>query len=293
MENTIHPLTPSVADGVETPSAAISWGAVFAGAFGAVAVSLVLFILGSALGLTFMSPYTENVGAAAVAWTVATAVWLIVMQWASSAFGGFLAGRLRTKWVHVHTDEIFFRDTAHGFLAWAIATIITVTLVFHSVTGAASIGVQTAGAVTAGAAVASAADDSADVANPMDYYLDGMFRSESGALMEDTAPVRREAMNILTLGLNDEGGIEQADRVYLVNRVSQTAGIGIGEAEMRVQTTLDQIAAMKAEAKEAADTARKAGISFALYTALSMAVGAFIAAVAGAIGGRQRDIYQA
>ena len=38
--------------------------------------------------------------------------------------GGYVAGRLRTRWVGVHTHEIFFRDTAHGFLAWALATVI-------------------------------------------------------------------------------------------------------------------------------------------------------------------------
>ena len=36
-------------------------------------------------------------------------------------------GRLRTKWALIHTDEVYFRDTANGFLAWAVALVISVT----------------------------------------------------------------------------------------------------------------------------------------------------------------------
>ena len=48
----------------------------------------------------------------------AAAIWLVVTQWLSSAFGGYLTGRLRTKWVGIRTDEVLFRDTAHGHGRW-------------------------------------------------------------------------------------------------------------------------------------------------------------------------------
>lgn len=44
------------------------------------------------------------------------------MQWLSAALGGYVTGRLRTRWVGLHTHQAFFRDTAHGFITWSLAT---------------------------------------------------------------------------------------------------------------------------------------------------------------------------
>jgi hypothetical protein len=65
---------------------------------------------------------------------MATVLWLIVMQIISSSMGGYLAGRLRTKWANIHTDEVYFRDTAHGFLAWAVALVITAAFLASAAT---------------------------------------------------------------------------------------------------------------------------------------------------------------
>lgn len=93
---------------------AVTWGPIFAGAFAAIGLSLVLLALGSGLGLMTVSPWS-NSGASATTFTVMTGIWLIIMQWLSSALGGYMTGRLRTKYVRLHTDEVYFRDTAHGF----------------------------------------------------------------------------------------------------------------------------------------------------------------------------------
>ena len=103
---------------------AASWPAIFAGAFVAVSVSLVLLALGSGLGFAAISPWQGH-GVSATTFTVTTAIWLIVTQWLSAALGGYIAGRLRTKWVGTHTHEVFFRDTAHGFVTWSVATVFT------------------------------------------------------------------------------------------------------------------------------------------------------------------------
>src|ERR1700730_4835360 len=100
---------------VESPISAVSWPAIIAGAVVAAAASLVLVVLGSGLGLASVSPW-RNVGASATTFTIMTAIWLIVVQWAASGLGGYLTGRLRTKWVGTHTNEVFFADTAHGSL---------------------------------------------------------------------------------------------------------------------------------------------------------------------------------
>src|SRR5580698_4091173 len=104
----------------------VSWGAIIAGAVVAAAASVLLVALGSGFGLATLSPWPG--GPSPVTFTVMTAIWLIIVQWIASGVGGYLTGRLRTRWIGTHTHEVFFRDTAHGFLSWALATVITVAL---------------------------------------------------------------------------------------------------------------------------------------------------------------------
>src|ERR1700757_5178971 len=116
-------------EGGESRSA-VSWAAILAGAATAVATSLVLLAIGTGFGLASVSPWGN--GPSPVTFTVMTAIWLIVMQWLSSAMGGYMTGRLRTRWTGTHTHEVFFRDTAHGFLTWSVATLIAVVFVSSS-----------------------------------------------------------------------------------------------------------------------------------------------------------------
>jgi len=108
----------------EAHSSGVSWAAVFAGAFVAAALSLILLALGTGLGFESVSPWA-NQGASAPAVGKSAIIWLIVMQIIAASMGGYLAGRLRTKWANIHTDEVYFRDTAHGFLVWAVGLVIT------------------------------------------------------------------------------------------------------------------------------------------------------------------------
>src|SRR5215210_3083257 len=140
--------------GASAPSA-VSWGAIFAGAAAAAALSLILLLLGTGLGLSSLSPWSQE-GASAKALGIGTILWVTFMQLAASVLGGYLAGRLRTKWVGLHTEEVAFRDTAHGFLAWAVATLFTAALLTSTVSAMISGGVQ-AGAQVAGSAASAAA----------------------------------------------------------------------------------------------------------------------------------------
>jgi len=122
----------------------VSWGAVFAGAAAAAALSFILLILGAGLGLSSISPYQYNatpLGAAAVAWVA-------FVQLAASGIGGYMAGRLRVKWASIHGDEVHFRDTAHGLLAWAVSTLIMVAVLAGG-TRAALSGAIDSGAIDA------------------------------------------------------------------------------------------------------------------------------------------------
>src|ERR1700736_459806 len=134
----------------ESAVSAVSWPAIFAGAFVAAASSLVLAALGSGFGLASVSAW-PNSGVSATTFTVMTAIWLIVVQWLASGLGGYVAGRLRTKWASTHTHEVFFRDTAHGFITWAVATILVAGFVASAATSAVSGGVHAAATVAAGA----------------------------------------------------------------------------------------------------------------------------------------------
>lgn len=285
--------------GAESSQSAISWGAILGGAVVAAAVTLILIVLGSALGLTSVSPWGG--GASAGTFTVAAAIWLVVTQWLASGFGGYVTGRLRTKWVSVHTHEVFFRDTAHGFVTWAVATLIAV-----GVMAQAASAVTSGGAHLAAFGAASAPGMISRGAGPMmgSYDLDVLFRGTAtdaasaagpggapgpGGPMGATAAsgdARGEAMRILANGLGNAGEISPDDRTYLASLVSARTGVTQAEAQARVDAFI-------AHSKAALDSARKAAAETALFTALAMLVGAFIACVSAALGGRERDIHVA
>jgi hypothetical protein len=262
----------------ESTQSAVSWAAIISGAVVAVAVSLILVLLGSAFGLSSVSPWSG--GITATTFTVMTAVWLIVTQWVAAGFGGYVTGRLRTKWVATHTHEVFFRDTAHGFVTWALATVLTVGLVLSAAASLAAGGARLAGA--AGASAAMAGPHGPGPAGS--YDLDVLFR---GAAAEGAGPAgpdpRGEALRILGNDLGPNSDVTADDRAYLATLVSARTGVSPAEAQSRVDTFI-------AHTKAAMDKARKASAAAALFTALSMLVGGFIACVAAALGGGRRDL---
>ena len=96
---------------LQTQASAVSWGAIVAGAAGAAALSLILLMLGTGLGLSSVSPWAYS-GVSATTFGVSTILWLTFTQLVASGMGGYLAGRLRTKWVAVHTDDRTSKQTA-------------------------------------------------------------------------------------------------------------------------------------------------------------------------------------
>jgi hypothetical protein len=258
-------------------TSAVAWPAIIAGAVIAAATSLALLVLGSSFGLAVASPWSEG-GLSATTVTAGVVIWLIIMQWVSSALGGYLTGRLRTRWTTVHHDEVFFRDTAHGFLTWALATLLTAGFLASAATHLVGAGLDTAKT----AVIATAHPDTPD--NPFAYVIDGLYRSERSNPMADHA-IRKEALTIATHSLTSDDGVSAQDRAYLTQRVARHAELSQAEASARVNQFINQIESVKKQA----DDARKATASMALFTFLSFLVGAFIASVAAALGGRERD----
>jgi hypothetical protein len=281
---------------VESASSAVNWGPIIAGAFAASTLTFILMLLGSGLGFTMVSPWS-NAGAGITTFAVSTAIWLVIVQWLSSGLGGYLTGRLRTKWVGVHTDETFFRDTAHGFMAWALATLLVVFVLGSALSTAIGTGVQAASAVASGAAMGASAGGAANAANSGSdagsYFVDSLFRPSdpsrlAAAGAEGDAAAAAQASRIL-IASAASGEVSAEDKTYLGQLVAARTGLSQADATARVDAVLAQVDAAKVKAQQAADTARKAGATFALIGALSLIIGAFIASAAAVLGGRQRD----
>lgn len=273
----------------------VSWGAIFAGAAGAAALSLILILLGSGLGFSAMSPWA-NEGASAKTIGISTVVWLALTQIVASGLGGYLAGRLRVKWANMHGDEVYFRDTAHGFLSWAVATLVAAVLVVGSVSGVVGSGVKAGATAVAGVAgTAATAAGSAAGSTSSDqygYYIDSLFRDDRPAAVSDDA-AHGVVVRIFTKTMANDGQLAPEDRTYLAQLVAQRTNLSQADAQARVDQVYAQakqaVADAKLKAQQAADAAAKAAATAALWTFVSLLCGAFVASLAAIWGGRRRD----
>jgi hypothetical protein len=264
----------------------------------AAGTSLILLALGSGLGFAEVSPWAAQ-GVSATTFTVTMAIWLIVTQWVSALFGGYIAGRLRTTWTGTHTHEVFFRDTANGLVTWAVSTVFITAVAASSVISAIGGSVHSAVDVASGTARAV---NSAGLSSASAYGIDRLFRqapsgsgsspgsgSSAGAITQPSnGDARAEAARIIA-NAAVTGNMPDADRTYVSQLVAERAGVTPDEAQKRVTDWITDAMAAEAKAKAAADEARAAASQAAIYTALSLLIGAFIASVAAAIGGRLRD----
>lgn len=267
----------------DSHSSGVTWSAVIGGAFVAAAVSLILLALGTGLGLSSVSPWS-NVGASASTIGKAAIVWLILMQIIASSMGGYLAGRLRTKWAKVHTDEVYFRDTAHGFLVWAVGLVLTAAFLASAAASMAGGTAQLGAAALSGAGgstAGSSAQSGGPGLDPNEYFVDSLFRSNPPSSGQNDSTVHREAGLIFANALR-KGQIPETDKAYLDQLVATKTGLNQTDADKRVSDVF-------AEAQQAADTTRKAVAHLSLWMFLALLAGAFCASLAATIGGSQRD----
>jgi len=258
----------------ESSISATSWGAIAAGGVGAAAFSIFLHELGAGIGLSFMSPWGSAPSGTTI--SIAAGISLCLISIMASALGGFLAGRLRTRWVDLHDDETYFRDSAHGFLAWAFALVLMAIAIGLGAT--TLLGGAVHGAASGAASNPALVPDSS-------YYTDMLFRSDNAnapAAPQDAQRANEEAGRIMTRAITSSGGLSQADRTYVAQRVAARTGLPQDQAERRVDEVITQ-------AKNAADQARKAAAKLAFWVAGAMLAGALAAAFAAAEGGRERD----
>lgn len=277
-------------DHTHTHGSGVSWAAVFAGAAGAAALSLILIVLGTGLGFAAISPWADE-GASATTLGVSSIVWLTLTQIIAAGLGGYLAGRLRARWANTHGDEVYFRDTAHGFLSWAVATLVTVALIAGSATSLVSGGAKAgAGVATAGAAMAGTA--AAGNSDPYGYFIDALFRDTRPVAVSDDA-AHGVVNRILVKSIANGGQLAADDRAYLAQMVAQRTSLTQAQAEQRVDQVYQQarqsVEDAKVAAQKAADTAAKVAATVAIWTFVALLCGAFFASFAAIFGGRRRD----
>lgn len=288
-------------ESVDLHGSGASWSAVFAGAVAAAALALILIVLGVGLGFSAVSPWDFDSGDA-TAIGISTAIWLAFTQIAASGLGGYLAGRLRMRWPGLESDEVYFRDTAHGLLAWAVGALFVAALMGSAVSGLASSGARALGAaastVTQAAGSAAAGSQGGQggaqsgAESMMSYFIDALFRSDQPGPAQDPQQARAEATTIFLKSMAD-GALAPTDQEYLATIVARETGLTPEEAAQRVQDRYAQASAAvqnaKVAAKEAADTARKAAAGTALWMFVALLSGAFFAAWAAVWGGRRRE----
>lgn len=258
---------------------AVCWGAIIAGAFAAAGMTIILATLGTATGLAMVTPWSDS-GVTAGTFKIAAGGYLVLTAIISSVVGGYIAGRLRSKWSDAPRQEVLFRDTAHGMVAWAFATIALVAV----------LGIGTGSLVGSGVSgLFHGASQGASTAVPTDYYVDMLLRpapanpSTNGTgAQTDPAATRREVSSIFTRSFGGNADLSQTDRSYLVQVVAQRSGMSEADADKRV-------AEVTTQTKTYVDNARKYTIAFALWVTVALFAGAFAAAAGAIEGGQLRD----
>jgi hypothetical protein len=262
---------------------AVSWASIAAGGVASAALSLALLALGTGLGLSSVSPWGDS-RVSASAFNNITGAYLVIMAIMASAVGGYLAARLRTKWTALHTNEVFFRDTAHRFIAWAFATVLSASALAgaatHIVSGAAS-GTLPAATATAGQAASQ-------------VYVDRLFRADTAASQAagGGAPAatpgtgneaaRAEVNRLWAMSVRDGNELAAADRTYVARLVAAQTGMSQQDAERRVNEVVNQ-------PKAAADAARRGAAKLAFWMTAALIFGAFASSLAAVEGRQLRD----
>ncbi|PAY06790.1 hypothetical protein CK489_28495 [Bradyrhizobium sp. UFLA03-84] len=258
---------------IEPAIPGVSWAAVAAGAVASLALTLVLLSFGAGMGFAVVSPWGSS-GVSTKTFEIGTGLFFIVMAMISSSVGGYLAGRLRTKWIGLRRLEVLFRDSAHGFLAWSLASVLGAALL---ATPASSL----IGGTLGGATQAAAGSMQSSF---MDGYVDTLLRPDnpSTQVQQSSSDAQSEMIRLFTSSFRNGNDLAPADRSYAAKLVAARTGLNQQDAEKRVNDVVTQV-------KTDMEKARKAAMQMAIWLTLSLFIGAFCAAFAATEGGGLRD----
>ena len=229
------------------------------------------------MGLKAVSPWANH-GVSGRTLEDGTIAWLVVTQIVCGLLGGYLAGRLRTKWVGLHGDEVYFRDTAHGLLVWATGMVVTASVLAAAATSLTGKATE----------VAERGHEAASMTNGTAYVADTLLRSD-----RRPEPAVREEVRTIIAQSAQSGEVSSDDRSYLVSVVANSTGLGRPEAQQRVDSTIartkEQAIQAEQKVRQLADEERRMAATFALWLFIALLAGAFSSSVAATLGGEQRD----
>ncbi|TCT19150.1 hypothetical protein [Thiobaca trueperi] len=284
------------ADQDQSNLSAVAWGAVFAGAATAASLWMILMILGAGLGLSSI-PLWLNGDMTAGTVGVATIAWLVFSTIAASGMGGYIAGRFRTRWYGVPRDEVWFRDTAHGFLAWAVSALVTAAVLTTMIGSVVNNGIKAGAEVVdaaPGAELTGVRANGGGTSDPLAYYIDALYRTNTtdGQRYTPSAAVTAEISRVFTKGLL-QGSLPAVDVRYVGATVAEQTGLTQDDAQTRVADTFAQLQnqtkELETNARVLAEQARKAAATATIWLFISLLSGAFLASLLAIYGGRQRD----
>lgn len=291
----------------------VEWGAIFAGAIGASAISLLLITFGGSVGLSLTSPW-PNSGASVWTTIIVVVWWTVMVQIGAFFVGGYLAGRMRSRWGESR-GEGGFRDGAHGFLVWSVGVIIGAWIVAMTGSGAVSTATQAVATLGGGAAAGAAGAAGRSQGTSLNSALDSLLRpgpsssasasstqaggnapTAAGAVPfnpvsnqgGDSSALRSEAGRIFASSIRN-GEFTARDRDYLTQVVSQRTGLSQNEAQQRVDQSVNEAKDLEIKARAAADKARKTALIAGFLTAASLLIGLAAACAGAALGGDHRD----
>ena len=241
----------------------VDWSCALGGAILAAAMSSLLLAFGSGLGLSMLSPWpTERMNG--TLFGVIMIAWTVFVPLLSFAVGGYFAGRLRRPWQVIASEEVAFRDGAHGALVWAASVVIGAALLASVSSGAANM---------LGSATAMVSRPS------MTRMVDNLFRSDK-PIDDAMRSMRDEAQRLV--GETGSVTLSEADSAYLLSMVATATGLPAADASKRVNDALVQ-------SRATAESARKAGIVAAFFAAATLLMGLAVAWFAAKRGGEHRD----
>jgi len=283
---------------VSSVARSIDWPAVIAGAVGAAAISILLTTFGSAVGLS-MTSARAYAGVSLTVLAVLAALWFAIVHISSFYVGGYVAGRMRLP-ITLSESEHQFRDGVHGFLVWALATLVGAYFLASAGTSAVSKAADAAGeaAKAAGIGVIAASNSSESGSTPsaLTYYVDRMFRAsppaQPGAAAQPTQPLPRElnaeALRIITRAVGSDT-LAADDRDYLARRIAAYTGLSEDQARERVNQAFTAAKAAADKARDAAESARRVGVMSGFLLAAVSLLGLVAAALGAGSGGHHRD----
>ncbi|MFZ5672693.1 MAG: hypothetical protein ACOZAM_06980 [Pseudomonadota bacterium] len=265
---------------INTERSSVDWPAVMAGAVIAAAISFVLFTFGTAVGLSLTSPYPAE-GVSAVTFSLVLGLWIVLVTVMSFMAGGYFTGLLMQRRA-AGDHEAEMRDGMHGVLAWGFGVLLGAVITAFTIAGPAKSGTDAA------ANMANAALSGAD-RTPVAYYADLLLRSDRP---DSVAPAETEARRgevTRLLARYPSGEVEAKDRTYLNQIVMRQTGLAEADATARVDTALADLRAAVAQARDAAEKARKFALFLGFAVAGALAVAAAAAWWAAVQGGEHRD----